>query len=149
MSWPCVFCRFSAEFFSLVVVRQRIGGRTTRTDVHKATISSINYLRETTYVKSQLDGAGTFSNAVYRAVYAGRQLAQVSGGRLLGRKSRFRKDLWERRTLGAEAETVHSIPAAVRKSREASRDGLYKHYRHITLWNNAFWAGKTVGAIRK
>jgi hypothetical protein len=63
-----------------------------------------------------MSNLGTFSNAVYRAVYAGRQLAQVSGGRLLGRKSRFRKDLWERRTLGAEAETVHSIPAAVRKS---------------------------------
>ena len=31
----------------------------------------------------------------------------------------------------------------------ASRDGLYKRYRHVTLWKNAFWAGKTVGAVRK
>src|SRR5438552_1485714 len=60
--------------------------------------------------------ADTFSNAVYRGVYAGRQLAQVNGGHLLGRKSAVRKDLWERRTFGAGAETVHSVRAAVRKS---------------------------------
>jgi hypothetical protein len=46
---------------------------------------------------------------------AGGQLAQVHGGHLLGRKSAVCKDLCERRTFGAGAETVHFVRAAVRK----------------------------------
>ena len=32
---------------------------------------------------------------------------------------------------------------------EGGKERLYKHYWDITLWKNAFWAGRTVGAVRK